>query len=412
MNRVFVRGQTGGAGAAEPVNGKSSLPTGLRAPQGSCGSPEVGQDTGGERKEKRAAPKHGPCLSKHGPCLSRNKRTGRGLLSGAELRTGYAPVNPVLDALLNRGLALLLLPLAGPLLLLLILLQKILVRGPVFYIGRRLGKNRSEFNIIKLRTLGLQAGGLTRDRTLPRRSMTETRIGIYLRRTRLDELPQLFNILRGDMVFVGPRPIRPEIESLYRTEVPGYEERFRLRPGLVGFAQALMTHETPKPMRARFNRMCCRTPIRYRAAFGFLTYVGLCVLGKSLRLAGAGLIQQFRPLAEHKWLRTGFNRPPDSKVELAAGNHIHVGAICGISDEVLQFVSTRPFPSGEHLVTLSRKRRSGRICRLMVRARIEHCEPVGIGHSGFANYATYSATSDAAKHFIERYLLQSSVISS
>ncbi|WP_052261745.1 sugar transferase [Leisingera sp. ANG-M1] len=336
----------------------------------------------------------------------------RGLLSGAELRTGYAPANPWLDACVNRGLALLLLPLVSPLLLLIVLLQKMLVRGPVFYAGRRLGKDRKEFNILKFRTLSFKAGTVTRDQTLPRRSMTETRIGIYLRRSRLDELPQLFNILRGDMVFFGPRPIRPEIEDLYRKEVPGYEERFRIRPGLVGFAQALMTHETPKALRARFNRMCCRTPIRYGAAFGFLAYVGICVLSKSIRLAVSGLAGQFRPLAEHRWLRTGFNCPPDSRVELDEGNSTHVGAICGISDEVLQFVSTRPFPQGEHFVMLTRKRKSGRVCRLKVRAKIEHSEPVGIGQSGFANFATYSTTSMAARHFIERYLLQSSVISS
>ncbi|WP_264212628.1 sugar transferase [Leisingera thetidis] len=334
------------------------------------------------------------------------------MLSGAELRTGYAPANPLLDAVINRGLALLLLPLVSPLMLLIVLLQKLLVRGPVFYAGRRLGKDRKEFNILKFRTLSFKAGTVTRDQTLPRRSMTETRIGIYLRRSRLDELPQLINILLGDMVFVGPRPIRPEIEDIYRAEVPGYEERFRIRPGLVGFAQALMTHETPKKLRARFNRMCCRTPIRYGAAFGFLAYVGVCVLSKSARLAVSGIADQFRPLAEHRWLRTGFNCPPDSKVELSAGNSTHVGAICGISDEVLQFVSTRPFPEGEHFVMLVRKRKSGRVCRLRVRAKISHCEPVGIGRSGFANYATYSTTTRAAKHFVERYLLQSSVISS
>lgn len=336
----------------------------------------------------------------------------KGLLSGAELRTGYAPSRPLLDAVINRGLALLLLPLASPLMLLIIIMQKLLVRGPVFYAGRRLGKDRKEFSILKFRTLSHSAETVTSDRTLPRRSMTETRIGLYLRRSRLDELPQLINILRGDMVFVGPRPIRPEIEDLYREEAPGYEERFRIRPGLVGFAQALMTHETPKNLRARFNRMCCRTPIRYRAAFGFLAYVGFCVLTKSARLALSGVADQFRPLAQHKWLRTGFNCPPDSKVELSAGNSTHVGAICGISDEIVQFVSTRPFPEGEHFLMLVRKRKSGRICRLRVRARIEHCEPVGIGRSGFANYATYSTTSRGARHFVERYLLQSSVISS
>ncbi|MEW2912754.1 sugar transferase [Leisingera sp. JC11] len=408
MNRVFFRGPSGGGGAATRIDGQISVPA-KRASAAERRAKSKPQ----RRRAAGAAEDAG--VAGVVPVPARASASGaktRGLLSGAELRTGYAPSNPLLDTVINRGLALLLLPLVSPLMLLIIVMQKLLVRGPVFYAGRRLGKDRKEFNILKFRTLSFNAGTVTRDQTLPRRSMTETRIGIYLRRSRLDELPQLINILRGDMVFVGPRPIRPEIEDLYREQAPGYEERFRIRPGLVGFAQALMTHETPKHLRARFNRMCCRTPIRYRAAFGFLAYVGFCVLAKSARLALSGIADRFRPLAAHKWLRAGFNCPPDSKVELSAGNSTHVGAICGISDEVLQFVSTRPFPEGEHFVMLVRTRKSGRICRLRVRAKIEHCEPVGIGRSGFANYATYSTTSKGAKHFVERYLLQSSVISS
>lgn len=398
MNRVFGRATAAGAEGS-----KSTI-------VGSATQVQPAPQTDGRAAQTQSGDGVGPVSEPES--ISALGRKPRGLLSGAELRTGYAPVNPMLDAVINRGLALLMLPLVSPLMLLIILLQLTLVRGPVFYAGERLGKDRKPFNILKFRTLSCQAGRVTRNKTLPRRSMTETRIGVYLRRSRLDELPQLINILRGDMVFFGPRPIRPEIEEVYRREAPGYEERFRIRPGLVGFAQALMTHETPKGLRARFNRMCCRSPIRYGAAFGFLAYVGICVLRKSVRLGGAGIADQFRPLAEHRWLRAGFNRPPDSRIELSSGNHVHIGAISGISDEVLQFVSTRPFPEGEHFVMLSRRRRSGRVCRLKVRARIEYSEPIGLGQNGFANYATYATTSLAARHFVERYLLQSAVISS
>lgn len=408
MNRVFFRGAPRGGGAAARIDDQISVPAKRASTATRRTKPKAQRKRADGVTEDNGASVGNPVPS----LASASGKKSRGLLSGAELRTGYAPSSTLLDAVVNRGLALLLLPLVSPLMLVIIVLQKLVVRGPVFYSGRRLGKGRREFNILKFRTLRFTAGTVTRDQTLPRRSMTETRIGIYLRRSRLDELPQLINILRGDMVFVGPRPIRPEIEDLYRQEAPGYEERFGIHPGLVGFAQALMTHETPKNLRARFNRMCCRTPIRYHAAFGFLVYVGFCVLLKSARLAMSGIADQFRPLAQHKWLRAGFNCPPDSKVELSAGNSTHVGAICGISDEVLQFVSTRPFPEGEHFVTLVRTRKSGRICRLRVRAKIEHCEPVGIGRSGFANYATYSTTTRGARHFVERYLLQSSVISS
>lgn len=77
------------------------------------------------------------------------------------------PARPLLDALINRGLAALMLPLASPLMLFIILLQLTLVRGPVFYSGTRLGKDRKPFKILKFRTLSFKAGSVTRDRTLP-----------------------------------------------------------------------------------------------------------------------------------------------------------------------------------------------------------------------------------------------------
>ncbi|MBI4744676.1 MAG: sugar transferase [Actinobacteria bacterium] len=64
-----------------------------------------------------------------------------------------------------------------------------------------------------------------------------TFIGKYLRKTRMDELPQLFNILKGDMSFVGPRPERPAFVSRFLEEIPGYAERFKVKPGITGLAQ-------------------------------------------------------------------------------------------------------------------------------------------------------------------------------
>jgi lipopolysaccharide/colanic/teichoic acid biosynthesis glycosyltransferase len=74
---------------------------------------------------------------------------------------------------------------------------------------------------------------MTRGRADPR----ATRIGRILRATRLDELPQLWNVLRGDMSFVGPRPERPEFVVRFEVEIRAYAERFRIRPGLTGYAQ-------------------------------------------------------------------------------------------------------------------------------------------------------------------------------
>lgn len=337
-------------------------------------------------------------------------RQNRGLLSGAALKTGYVPQNELLDQAVNRSLAAVLLVLLGPVFLVIMALQKLTSPGPVFYSGWRLGKDRSQFRIFKFRTLSPDAEKITRTCTLPRRNMTETPLGAYLRKTRLDELPQLVNILRGEMVFMGPRPVRPEIEWLYKAEVEGYEDRFRVRPGLVGLSQALMTHETPKALRSRFNRMCCRAPVRYHAMLGLVAYVGFCVLRKSVTSAVAALRDRARLVPEHGWLRSGFSRPKGCRVDFLAGNEPVTGAICGMSDEIIQFVSTRPVRPGDYELILSCRRRSRRNFRLSVMANVEMSVPLGPGQSGFVNYATYSPRTRAARHFIERYFLQSAVI--
>ena len=339
-----------------------------------------------------------------------SRAPGHGLLGHGRL--GYRPGNETLDAALNRSMAALVLLASAPLFGLITLLQLIFAPGPIFYRGARLGKDRVPFDILKFRTLEVQARKVTADRTLPRRNLTETSLGSYLRASRLDELPQLVNILRGEMVFFGPRPIRPEIEWIYRAEAPGYEARFQTRPGLVGLAQAIMTHETPKSVRARFNRAACASQVRYGALAGFVCYVGFCVLRKSVRAVFQAAGDALSPIGEHKWLRSGFSRPPNARVELDLGDKTLVGAICGISDETIQFVSTKPFAQGECQVSLLRQRRGGRIIRVRATLLIETVMPVGPGKSGFVHYASYRVRSKNAQHFIERYFLRSAVVPS
>jgi hypothetical protein len=77
-----------------------------------------------------------------------------------------------------------------------------------------------------------------------------TPFGKFLRETRLDELPQLFNILRGDMDFLGPRPERPEIYEKFCKDIEGYDERFIVKPGLIGYSQLFTPHSAPEKIRA------------------------------------------------------------------------------------------------------------------------------------------------------------------
>ena len=130
---------------------------------------------------------------------------------------------------------------ALPILILAMLAVKITSRGPIFYHQRRSGRFGREFHMIKLRTMrtdaekaGIQwaSGGANGSRD-PR----VTLIGGLLRKYRIDEIPQLWNVLKGEMSFVGPRPERPEIIQDLAKQIPYYEERMMVQPGITGWAQ-------------------------------------------------------------------------------------------------------------------------------------------------------------------------------
>ena len=106
-------------------------------------------------------------------------------------------------------------------------------KGPLFYTTNRIGQYNKLITIYKLRTKnGLDAG----DRAL-KSTLVDTKVGKVLRMSRIDELPQLINVLKGDLSFIGPRPEMPALASVYAKEVPYYNARHFLKPGLSGWAQ-------------------------------------------------------------------------------------------------------------------------------------------------------------------------------
>jgi lipopolysaccharide/colanic/teichoic acid biosynthesis glycosyltransferase len=120
---------------------------------------------------------------------------------------------------------------------------------PLFYRGERVGRGGRVFTMLKLRTLRRGAeerlGPYLGDELVTRTRAEFTPLGGWLRATQLDEIPQLWNVLRGDMSLVGPRPIRPRFFKELADELPAYWQRLALRPGLTGFAQVRRGYETP-----------------------------------------------------------------------------------------------------------------------------------------------------------------------
>lgn len=108
--------------------------------------------------------------------------------------------------------------------------------GPSLYRQRRVGKDGREFDIYKFRSMRADAekNGAQWARTGDDRI---TRVGRFIRRTRIDEIPQAFNILKGEMSFVGPRPERPVFVAMLEKEIPQYHDRHLVKPGITGWAQ-------------------------------------------------------------------------------------------------------------------------------------------------------------------------------
>ena len=119
---------------------------------------------------------------------------------------------------------------------LLALMIKLESAGPVFLVQRRVGEGGREFSLLKLRTMTADAEA-EGARYAAKHDPRVTRMGRYLRATRLDEVPQLLNIVRGDMSFIGPRPERPEFEYELEKTIPHFRTRLLMKPGLTGWAQ-------------------------------------------------------------------------------------------------------------------------------------------------------------------------------
>jgi lipopolysaccharide/colanic/teichoic acid biosynthesis glycosyltransferase len=140
--------------------------------------------------------------------------------------------------LLDVGVAVTLLLVLAPLLVLLALAVKLESRGPALYRCRRVGLAGREFAMLKLRKMHHDAAGPA---LTSARDERFTRIGSFLARTKLDELPQLWNVIRGDMSLVGPRPEDPRFVALYRHE---YAEILRAKPGITGLCQLAFARES------------------------------------------------------------------------------------------------------------------------------------------------------------------------
>lgn len=140
--------------------------------------------------------------------------------------------------LMDIALSLFLFILTWPIFLLTMIAIKLDSKGPVLFRQTRTGRNGENFSIIKFRSMSIDAeknGAQWAQKSDPR----VTRVGYWIRLTRIDELPQILNVLRGEMSFIGPRPERPEFNTKLEKQIPYYQLRHLLSPGITGWAQVM-----------------------------------------------------------------------------------------------------------------------------------------------------------------------------
>lgn len=155
----------------------------------------------------------------------------------------YLACKPWLDALA----VVLLSPVLVPLFCVIWSLVRVIEGGPALLAQTRIGKDGAPFTLYKFRTMRAGRNG---SQSLVQAACTEpgdqrvTALGRVLRRHRLDEIPQCFNVLRGDMSLIGPRPDMPALAQFYADRLPQYDQRQRIRPGITGWAQIQLGHVT------------------------------------------------------------------------------------------------------------------------------------------------------------------------
>lgn len=153
----------------------------------------------------------------------------------------YVPLSNTINAVAKRAVdiigSLCGLVLLSPLLLVVAVLVKTTSKGPVIFAQERVGQHNRVFKMYKFRTMRVQEETEEKKGWTTRNDPRVTKVGRFLRRTSIDELPQLFNILIGNMSLVGPRPERPQYVEKFREEIPRYMIKHQVRPGLTGWAQ-------------------------------------------------------------------------------------------------------------------------------------------------------------------------------
>lgn len=330
-----------------------------------------------------------------GRTAHRAREAGRRVLA-----FGYRPANPVTHRAWNVLLALTLLLSALPAMAIIAAAVLVASGRPILYRGERLGLHRQTFHIYKFRSLVADAEKRLAGSVLPADSGLVTRIGKFLRATRLDELPQLFNILRGDMNVFGPRPVRAAVAELQGRGIAGYERRFAVRPGLLGHTQVFMPHGTSKTIRARYNHILLARKTNARRELAFVIVAALFCLGHCMQITAEAVTSRFKPRSEGD---AAAKRIRGLEIELGQGRFAPA-QVRSITSGGMLISCKAPLPQGDHPATLVLRKASRGQAR--VRLRLSSPVPVAEGPGGNLLRVSYLPESEFGRYLIDRHVLR------
>jgi lipopolysaccharide/colanic/teichoic acid biosynthesis glycosyltransferase len=326
-----------------------------------------------------------------------------------------SPASPA--RLLERGVALVLLGIAAPVLAALLLFVLLADGRPVLYRGERLGLRRKPFRMLKVRTLRREAEKRTAERLLDARDHLEILGGRFLRDSRLDELPQLWNIVRGEMSFVGPRPERERVCRTLCTSIPGYGRRFEVRPGLLGPAQIFTPHATPKRIRAWLDNAWSRREHGTAELVGLTVFTALTTLRKAARWAYDAIrddLLRLRVLQGHPERRRLRRVRPGAAhafLLLGEGPGLH-GRVLDLNEEAMLVTAPRAMPVGRTLdLVVAQEIAPGptgaRLRHARCTAVIRQCRA---GRGGYRLVLEFLPSNDRSHYVLHQYLLRNALV--
>ena len=335
----------------------------------------------------------------------------------------YRQAGGFISSAIERSLAAVFLLISLPVFILLPIIIKLQDGGQVFYISRRLGQHKQPYDMYKFRSLTIDAEQKIGGQFLHHKHNVETPIGKFIRETRLDEIPQLINVLLGHMQLLGPRPERPSLYKEQCAHIPGYDKRFNFKPGLFGYSQIFTPHSTPKRIRTRIDN-------RYMEKNENIAFVTVWAIWIMAYLVQRLVRKTMRSVRKKFFLRWKIAQPFDRRVlkriwptgvqleleNLGKTESLAKLRLGDINHESLLLFSSESLCDKPELDLRldmeipAKKPKKVKLKSARIKAAVRHLKEVNDNPVAYVYVLDYTAISPLNRYLIDKYLLKDSIV--